>query len=61
MIQLLTAKELAREVPVGEHKIRSLARTFKDFPCIRNGTYTYFIKKDVEDWLKDMSKNGIRI
>lgn len=61
MLELLTAKELAREVPVGEHKIRSLARTFKDFPCIRNGAYTYFIKKDVEDWLKDQAKNGVKI
>jgi hypothetical protein len=61
MMQLLTAKELAREVPVGEHKIRTLARTFKDFPCIRNGTFTYFIKEDVEDWLKDQAKNGIKL
>lgn len=61
MLQLLTAKELAKEIPIGEHKIRSLARTVNDFPCIRNGAFTYFIKEQVEEWLEDQAKIGVKI
>lgn len=61
MLDLLTAKELARELPIGEQKIRTLAKSLKDFPCIKCGCYTYYIKDQVEEWLREQSKNGIRI
>ena len=61
MLKLLTAKDLAKEIPIGEHKLRLLARTFKNFPCIRNGSSTYFIKEQVEEWLEKQMSTGLRI
>lgn len=58
---LMTAKELAKEIPIGEHKIRSMAKKYPDFPQIRNGNRRLFIKEEVEDWLRVYSRQGIRL
>ncbi len=58
---LMTAKELAGEIPLGEHKIRKLANKYPDFPKLRSGNRMYFFKDEVLAWLKVMSKQGIRI
>lgn len=61
MRELYTPKELAREIPVGEHKLRKLANTYPSFPKIRNGNRLLFFKDEVLDWLKKNSKEGLRI
>lgn len=58
---LYTPKELAREIPVGEHKLRKLANTYPSFPKIRNGNRLLFVKSEVEDWLTKQSRQGVRI
>lgn len=58
---LMTAKELSKEIPIGENKIRKLAKKYSDFPKLRTGNRTYFFKDEVMEWLKEMSKQGIRI
>lgn len=62
-VTLMTAKELAREedMPIGEHKLRSLSNKYEDFPVIRNGNRKYFIKEEVLAWFKKYSTYGIRI
>lgn len=58
---LMTAKELAREIPIGEHKIRSMAKKYPDFPKLRNGNRLLFIKEEVVDWLAKYSRQLIKI
>ncbi|MGI5949844.1 helix-turn-helix domain-containing protein [Peptoniphilus sp.] len=58
---LLTAKELAGEIPIGEHKIRNLANEYSDFPKLRVGNRMYFFKDEVIAWLKENSRQGIRL
>lgn len=53
MLKLITAKELAKEIPLGEHKIRHLAKTYKDFPQIKSGNRRFFFLDEVVDWLKN--------
>lgn len=58
---LMTAKELSEKIPIGEHRIRKLAKEYPDFPKLRAGNRMYFFKDEVLAWLKEMSKQGIRI
>ena len=53
MLKLITAKELAKEIPLGGHKIRHLAKTYKDFPQIKSGNRRFFFLNEVVDWLKN--------
>ena len=58
---LMTAKELAREILIGEHKIRNMAKKYPDFPKLRNGNRLLFIKEEVVDWLAKYSRQGIKL
>ena len=60
-VKFYTPKELAREIPIGEHKLRRLAREYESFPVIRNGNRLLLIKPEVEAWLIEMAKAGVRI
>lgn len=52
--ELITAKEAAKEYPIGEAKFRELCRsTSLGFPSIQIGCRHYIIKDKLDDWLRD--------
>ena len=59
--EIYTAKELAKVIPIGEHKIREMAKKYPSFPQLRVGNRTLFFKEEVEEWLRKSSKQGIRL
>lgn len=61
MTKLYTAKDLAKELPIGEHKLRRLSKECLNFPCLKIGNRTLFTKEDVEAWLLSQAKMGVRI
>ncbi|WP_122639035.1 helix-turn-helix domain-containing protein [Romboutsia sp. Marseille-P6047] len=51
--ELMTAKEAAKEYPIGEAKFRELCRsTNKGFPSIKIGCRYYIIKDKLDDWFR---------
>lgn len=62
-VVLMTAKELAKDpdVKIGEHKIRSMAKEYKDFPQVRVGVRRFFIKEEVLEWIRRYSIQGIKL
>lgn len=59
--EIYTAKELAKVIPIGEHKIRAMAKKYPSFPKLRVGNRTLFFKEEVEEWLRKSSKQGIQL
>lgn len=58
---LVSAKELAKEIPIGEHKLRDLEKNNKTFPVIKKGNQLLFIKSEVEEWFRKYSWSDKRI
>lgn len=59
--EIYTAKELAKVLPIGEHKIREMAKKYPSFPKLRVGNRMLFFKDEVEEWLRKNSRQGIRL
>lgn len=61
--KLMTAKELVKDpdIKIGEHKLRSTAKKYSDFPQIRIGNRRFYIKDEVLNWLRTYSKQGIKL
>lgn len=52
--ELMTAKEAAKEYPIGEAKFRELCRSSSlGFPNIQIGCRHYIIKDKLDDWIRD--------
>ena len=49
---LLTTKECVEYIGIGETTLRNLAKRYDDIPKINIGTKIYFIKSEMNDWLK---------
>ncbi|MBU5669574.1 DNA-binding protein [Peptoniphilus sp. MSJ-1] len=62
-VRFYTPKELASEedFPLGEHKLRTLANRYKNFPHLRNGNRLLLIRSEVENWLVECNKLGIKL
>lgn len=52
--ELITAKEAAKEYPIGESKFRELCRsTNLGFPSLKLGSRYYIVKDKLDDWFRD--------
>ncbi|WAW14415.1 helix-turn-helix domain-containing protein [Peptostreptococcus equinus] len=64
-LQLMTAKEVAKEYGIGENRIRELIRAGRDvslgFPVIRMGRRALIPKGLFEEWLINACKEGLRL
>lgn len=64
-LQLMTAKEIAKDYKIGESRIRELARADREnslnFPAIKIGTRTLVPRGLFEEWLILACKEGLRL
>ena len=56
--EIYTAKELAKVIPIGEHKIREMAKKYPSFPKLRVGNRTLFFKEEVEGFGRVRSRGS---
>lgn len=59
MNELLYAKDLAKEIALGEQTIRRLAKTCDDFPRVKIGGRTFYMKDEVLRWLQKCCRERV--
>ncbi len=60
-LEFLFAKDLAKEIELGEQTIRRLAKTYEDFPQVRIGNRRLFQRDAVLRWLEKYSTSGVKL